>query len=86
MPWWITLILLALMIFLWVSGRRNPDDVIGLLEQMLASGLAMVVLFIGQNILLEIIVLLIGLRLPAARQNQLGINRSQASKDVLMPF
>jgi len=86
MPWWITLILLALMIFLWVSGRRNPDDVIGLLEQMLAIGLAMVVLFIGQNIWLESIVLLIGLRLPAARQNQLGINRSQASKDVLMPF
>lgn len=74
MPWWITLILLALMIFLWVSGRRNPDDVIGLLEQMLAIGLAMVVLFIGQNILLESIVLLIGLRLPAARQNQLEIN------------
>ncbi|HJN33929.1 MAG TPA: hypothetical protein QF700_07425 [Prochlorococcus sp.] len=86
MPWWITLILLALMIFLWVSGRRNPDDVIGLLEQMLAIGLAMVVLFIGQNILLESIVLLIGLRLPAARQNQVVINRSQASKDVLMPF
>ena len=86
MPWWITLILLALMIFLWVSGRRNSDDVIGLLEQMLSIGLAMVVLFIGQNILLESIVLLIGLRLPAARQNQLGINRSQASKDVLMPF
>ncbi len=86
MPWWITLILLALMIFLWVSGRRNPDDVIGLLEQMLSIGLAMVVLLIGQNILLESIVLLIGLRLPAARQNQLGINRSQASKDVLMPF
>ena len=62
------------MIFLWVSGRRNPDDVIGLLEQMLAIGLAMVVLFIGQNILLESIVLLIGLRLPAARQNQLGVN------------
>ncbi|MED5264473.1 MAG: hypothetical protein VX532_05770 [Cyanobacteriota bacterium] len=74
MPWWITLILLALMIFLWVSGRRNPDDVIGLLEQMLAIGLALFVLFIGQNILLESIVLLIGLRLPAARQNQLGIN------------
>ncbi|WP_413357948.1 hypothetical protein [Prochlorococcus sp. MIT 1201] len=74
MPWWITLILLTLMIFLWVSGRRNPDDVIGLLQKMLAIGLAMVVLFIGQNILLESIVLLIGLRLPAARQNQLGIN------------
>ncbi len=52
------------MIFLWVSGRRNPDDVIGLLEQMLAIGLAMIVLFIGQNILLESIVLLLGLRLP----------------------
>ena len=64
MPWWTTLALLALMTFLWVSGRRNPDDVIGLLEQMLAIGLAMIVLFIGQNILLESIVLLLGLRLP----------------------
>ena len=64
MPGWTTLILLALMVFLWVSGRRNPDDVIGLLEQMLAIGLAMIVLFIGQNILLESIVLLLGLRLP----------------------
>ena len=74
MPWSITLILLALMVFLWVSGRRNPDDVIGLLEQILAIGLAMVVLFIGQNIFLESIVLLIGLRLPSAPQNQLVIN------------
>ena len=64
MRWWTTLILLALMVFLWVSGHRNPDDVIGLLEKMLAIGLAMIVLFIGQNILLESIVLLLGLRLP----------------------
>ncbi len=47
MPWWTTLVLLALMTYLWFSGRRNPDDVIGLLEQMLAIGLALVVLFVG---------------------------------------
>ncbi len=86
MPWWTTLVLLALMTYLWFSGRRNPDDVIGLLEQMLSIGLALVVLFVGQNLLLESIVLLVGLRLPAARQNYPVINRSQASKDVLMPF
>ena len=33
MPFWATLALLTLMLTLWVSGRSNPDDVIGLLEQ-----------------------------------------------------
>jgi hypothetical protein len=86
MPWWTTLILLSLMTYLWLSGRSNPDDVIGLLEQMLAVALALVVLFIGHNLLLETLVLLFALRLPTARRGMPVIERPQAGKDVLMPF
>jgi hypothetical protein len=86
MPWWATLILLSLMTYLWLSGRSNPDDVIGLLEQILAVALALVVLFVGHNLLLETLVLLYALRLPTARRGMPVIERPQAGKDVLMPF
>ena len=61
------MILLGLMTYLWLAGRRNPDDVIGLLEQILAITLGLVVLFIGRSLLLELLVLVFALRLPAAR-------------------
>lgn len=86
MPWWTTLVLLALGTYLWLSGRSNPDDVIGLLEQMLAIALGLVVLFVGHSMLLEGLVLLVALRLPAARRNHPVMERSKAGKDVLMPF
>ena len=86
MPFWATLVLLSLMVFLWVSGRGNPDDVIGLLEQMLAITLGLVVLFIGRSLLLEVLALVFALRLPAARRNHPVQQRTQGSKDVLMPF
>jgi hypothetical protein len=84
MPFWATLALLTLMVTLWVSGRGNPDDVIGLLEQMLA--IALVVLFIGRSLPLELLALVFALRLPAARRNHPVMERRQGSKDVLMPF
>ena len=86
MPFWATVVLLLLMLTLWVSGRSNPDDVIGLLEQMLAIALGLVVLFIGRSLPLEILVLIFALRLPAARRNHPVMERTQGSKDVLMPF
>ena len=86
MPWWTTLVLLALGTYLWLAGRSNPDDVIGLLEQMLAIALGLVVLFAGHSMLLEGLVLLVALRLPAARRNHPVMERSKAGKDVLMPF
>ena len=86
MPFWATLALLMLMLTLWVSGRSNPDDVIGLLEQMLAIALGLVVLVIGRSLPLEILALVFALRLPAARRNHPVMERRQGSKDVLMPF
>ena len=44
MTLWATLILLGLMTYLWLAGRSNPDDVIGLLEQILAITLGLVCL------------------------------------------
>ena len=61
MPWWTTLVLMALGTYLWLSGRSNPDDVIGLLEQMLAIALALVVLFVGHNLLIETLALVVAL-------------------------
>ncbi|EAU74366.1 hypothetical protein [Synechococcus sp. RS9916] len=86
MPWWTTLVLMALGTYLWLSGRSNPDDVIGLLEQMLAIALALVVLFVGHNLLIETLALVVALRLPAARRNHPVTERSKAGKDVLIPF
>tara|TARA_B100000965_G_C19513290_1_gene722935 strand:+ start:238 stop:498 length:261 start_codon:yes stop_codon:yes gene_type:complete len=86
MPFWATLALLTLMVTLWISGRSNPDDVIGLLEQMLAIALGLVVLFIGRSLPLELLALAFALRLPAARRNHPVMERRQGSKDVLMPF
>ena len=86
MTLWATLVLLGLMSYLWFAGRSNPDDVIGLLEQFLAITLGLVVLFIGRCLFLEIVILVIALRLPAARLNHPVAERSKAGKDMLMPF
>ena len=86
MPWWTSLVLLVLGTYLWLAGRSNPDDVIGLLEQMLAIALALVVLFVGHNLLIETLVLVVALRLPAARRNHPVTERSKAGHDVLIPF
>ncbi|MGC6482726.1 MAG: hypothetical protein ACON4T_04080 [Synechococcus sp.] len=71
---------------LWLSGRSNPDDVIGLLEQMLAIALGLVVLFVGHNLLIEGLTLAIALRLPGARRHPPVMERSKAGNDVLIPF
>ena len=86
MTLWATLMLLGLMTYLWLAGRSNPDDVIGLLEQILAITLGLVVLFIGRSLFLEVLVLVFALRLPAARRNHPVAARSKAGKDMLMPF
>ena len=42
MPWWTSLLLIGLALNVWFSGRRNPDEVIGLLEKLLAALLVVV--------------------------------------------
>ena len=68
MSWWISLMLMSLGIVLWLKGRGNSDDVIGLLEKMLAVVVLMVVLFVYHNLLLETLALFAVLQLPMARR------------------
>ena len=68
MSWWISLMLMSLGIILWLKGRGNSDDVIGLLEKMLAVVVLLVVLFVNHNLLLETLALFAVLQLPMARR------------------
>ena len=52
-----------------MSGRKNPDDVIGLLERLLAALLIVVVVLVSQNLLLESVALIAALRLPFASRS-----------------
>ena len=69
MPWWTSLLFLAISEMLWMSGRKNPDDVIGLLERLLAALLIVVVVLVSQNLLLESVALVAALRLPLASRS-----------------
>ena len=69
MPWWTSLLFQAISVMLWMSGRNNPDDVIGLLERFLAALLIVVVVLVSQNLLLESVALVAALRLPLASRS-----------------
>ena len=71
MPWWTSLLFLAISVMLWMSGRNNPDDVIGLLERLLAALLVLVVVLVSQNLVLESVALFAALRLPLASRSNL---------------
>ena len=71
MPWWTSLLFLAMSVMLWMSGRNNPDDVIGLLERLLAALLVLVVVLVSQNLVLESVALFAALRLPLASRSNL---------------
>ena len=71
MPWWTSLLLFFLSLNLWLSGRKNPDEVIGLLEKMLAALLVVVVLLDSRNVVLESLALMAVLQLPALPRQHL---------------
>lgn len=85
MPLWVTLVLLSSASLLWLKGSANSDDVIGLLEHILAVGLLMVVLLAGRLIPLEIAGLATALWLPRANS---GLNRRPEPHrdDAMIPF
>jgi hypothetical protein len=89
MPWWLTITLLALAAVLWTLGSDNRDDVIGLLEQIIATGLLLVVLFVGHQLPVELLALLLALRLPGARRRSGGSGPPPprpSRREVLIPF
>ena len=86
MPWWSTLVCFLLAAQLWASSYRNRDDVIGLLEKILACTLALVVLFVGHNILLELVGLVVALSLPIARRGSSSLTTPPAKPQGWMRF
>ena len=79
MPWWLDSVLLLSALALWLSGRRNRDDVWGLLQKMLALIAVVVVLLGGRQMLLESALLALALWLPGAGSLRL---RSLSSADA----
>jgi hypothetical protein len=68
MPWWLDMVLLLSGALLWGEGSNHPDDVIGLLEKILAVTAVMVVLLGGRQLPLEVGALLVAAWLPSARR------------------
>jgi len=72
MPWWMDLVLLLVGGLLWLLGDNHGDDVIGLLEKILAVAAVMVVLLGGRWLLLELAALVLALWLPSAARFEKG--------------
>ena len=68
MPWWVSLILLSAATVPGVKSCNNSDDVIALLERIIAVTFVMVVLLVTRNLLLEGLALVGALRLPVVQQ------------------
>jgi hypothetical protein len=85
MPPWLTLLLLAASVLLWLLGSANGDDVIGLLERLLALGALAVVFFVARPLALEILGVGLALWLPRAQMGQAAPPLPNRD-DVLIPF
>jgi len=86
MPWWISVVLMAAAAGLWLKGRENSDDVIGLLEKLLAITATLVVLLFGHSLVLELLALVAAMRLPQARREKWSATPSRESDSVLIHF
>ena len=64
MAWWISLMLLSMAALLWKMSCDSTDDVIALLERILATTLMLVVVLVSRNLLLESLVLIAAVQLP----------------------
>ena len=64
MAWWISFLLLSMAALLWKKSCDSTDDVIALLERILATTLMLVVVLVSRNLLLETAVLIAAVQLP----------------------
>ena len=68
MSWGVSALFLTAAALLWLIGRDNSDDVIGLLEKIIAVTSVMLVVLLNRSVLLEGVALLIAFVLPKARR------------------
>ncbi len=85
MPFWVMALLLAASALLWLLGMANSDDVIGLLERMLAIGALAVVVLVARPLPLELLGVGLALWLPRAHSGQAPPPLPNHN-DVLIPF
>lgn len=85
MPFWVMALLLAASALLWLLGTANSDDVIGLLERMLALGALAVVVLVARPLPLELLGVGLALWLPRAHSGQAPPPLPNHN-DVLIPF
>ena len=64
------MVLLSMAALLWKKSCDSMDDVIALLERILASTLVLVVVLVSRNLLLETAVLIAAVQLPQAPRRQ----------------
>ena len=70
MAWWISLILLSMAALLWKKSCDSMDDVIALLQRILATTLVLVVVLVSRNLLLEMTALIAAVQLPGVPRRQ----------------
>ena len=68
MSWGVTVLFLTAAVLLWLIGRDNSDDVIGLLEKIIAITAVMIVVLLNRSVLLEGAALFIAFLLPRAHR------------------
>ena len=70
MAWWISLILLGMAALLWKKSSDSMDDVLALLQRILATTLVLVVVLVSRNLLLEMAALIAAVQLPGVPRRQ----------------
>ena len=68
MSWGVSALFLTAAVLLWLLARDNSDDVIGLLEKIIAVTAVMLVVLLNRSVLLEGLALMIAFVLPKARR------------------
>ncbi|WP_295458638.1 hypothetical protein [Synechococcus sp. UW140] len=77
---------MAIAALLWNLGRRNADEVMGVLEKIIAVVLIVISLCVGGlHQLLGFGLLILALKLPRARVNQAPLPAA-SNNEIFLPF
>ena len=80
------MLLVAIAALLWNLGRRNADEVMGILEKIIAVVLIVISLCVGGlHQLLGFGLLMLALKLPRARINQAPLP-APSNNEIFLPF
>lgn len=79
-------LLLGVIVLLWQKGSDNSDEVMGILERLIAVVVLVIALCVGAlHLLFGFALLALALALPRASQNQ-APQRQSTSDDIFLPF